>query len=131
MPGVKKKEINAARTVLPSILDALNMLKLPITQVLDESLETILAIDRARAPTTITSCIYSTNEGLHAGHVAHVACRMMQRNHTPTPLNKGDPVVEDMRRRPAIAGAQPSCCHIALLCKGKGKKSKAKCAVAK
>jgi len=56
---------------------------------------------------------------------------MMQKNLTPTPLNKGHPVVEDMRRRPAIAGAQPSCCRIALLCKEKERKGKAKCAVVK
>merc|ERR1711939_945013 len=92
---------------------------------------TKFAIDRARASTTITSCISSTNEGLHAAHIVHVARWTTQKNLTPTPLNKRDPVVEDMRRRPAIAGAQPSCCRIALLCKEKGKKEKAKCAVAK
>lgn len=109
---------NAARTVLPMILDALTMPNNHWTKVWEH---TIRHRSRSRTDDTITSCVSSTNEGLHAAHIVHVARWTMQKNLTPTPLNKGDPVVEDMRRRPAIAGAQPSSCHIALLCKKKGK----------
>lgn len=64
----------------------------------------------------------STNEGLHAAHIAHVARWMMQRNLTPTPLNKGDPVVKTCAVvRPLLARSRPASVSLFYAKEKKGK----------